>query len=68
MTVKIIGLIAVLLCALSLATTMAASPEHTGQDSHVVTGTLEELDLSKMTGKIKTDLDQTVTFTIKSPA
>jgi hypothetical protein len=67
MPVKIIGLLAVLLCALSLATTMAASPEHTGQDSHVVTGTLEELDLSKLSGKIKTDLEQTVAFTIRSP-
>jgi len=67
MTVKIIGLLAVLLCAPSLTTTMAASPEPTGQDSHVVTGTLEELDLSKMSGKIKTDLEQTVAFTIKSP-
>ena len=67
MTVKIIGLLLVLLCAPSLATTMAASPEPTGQDSHVVTGTLEELDLSTMTGKIKTDLEQTVAFTIKSP-
>src|SRR5207253_477741 len=42
MTVKIIGLLSVLVCALSLATTMAASPEPTGQDSHVVTGTLED--------------------------
>ena len=67
MTVKIIGLLAVLLCALSLATTMAASPEPTGQDSHVVTGTLEELDLSKMSGKIKTDLGQTVAFTMTRP-
>jgi len=64
--VKIIGLLAVLLCAPALATTMAASPEPTGQDSHVVTGTLEELDLSKMSGKIKTDLKQTVAFTIQS--
>ena len=67
MTVKIIGLLAVLLCAPSLATTMAASPEPTGQDSHVVTGTLEELDLSKMSGKIKTDLERTVAFTIQNP-
>ena len=67
MTVKIIGLLTVLLCAPSLSPTMAASPEPTGQDSHVVTGTLEELDLSKMSGKIKTDLGQTVAFTIKSP-
>jgi len=67
MTVKIISLLALLLCAPALATTMAASPEHTVQDSHVVTGTLEELDLSKMSGKIKTDLEQTVAFTIQSP-
>jgi hypothetical protein len=67
MTVKIIGLLAVLLCAPALATTMAASPEPMGQDSHVVTGTLEELDLSKMSGKIKTDLEQTVAFTIQNP-
>ncbi len=66
-TVKIMGLLAVLLCDPALATTMAASPEPTGQDSHVVTGTLEELDLSKMTGKITTDLEQTVAFTIQSP-
>lgn len=67
MTVKIIGLLAVLLCAPSLAPTMAASPQPTGQDSHVVTGTLEELDLSKMSGKIKTDLGQTVAFTMTRP-
>jgi hypothetical protein len=67
MTIKTIGLLAVLLCAPSLATTMAAAPETAGQDSHVVTGTLEELDLSKMSGKIKTDLERTVAFTIKSP-
>jgi hypothetical protein len=67
MTVKIIGLLAVLLCAPSLAPIMAASPEPTGQDSHVVTGTLEELDLSKMSGKIKTDLGQTVAFTMTRP-
>ena len=66
-TVKLIGLLAVLLCTPALATTMAASPETTGQDSHVVTGTLTELDLSKMSGKIKTDLGQTVAFTIQSP-
>jgi hypothetical protein len=46
---------------------MAASPEPTGQNSHVITGTLEELDLSKMSGKIKTDLEQTVAFTIQNP-
>jgi hypothetical protein len=34
----------------------------------IFTGTLAELDLSKMSGKIKTDLDQTVAFAIKSPA
>jgi hypothetical protein len=67
MTVKIIVLLAMLLGAPSLATTMAASPEPTGQDSHVVTGTLEGLDLSKMSGKIKTDLGQTVAFTMTRP-
>ena len=56
-----------LLSAPSLATTMAASPEHTGEDTHVVIGTLEELDLSKMSGKIKTDLAQTVAFTMTRP-
>jgi hypothetical protein len=64
---KTIGLLAVLLCAPTFATTMGASPEATGKDSHVVTGTLEELDLSKLSGKIKTDLAQTVAFTIQSP-
>ena len=48
MTIKTIGLLGVLLCTPALATTMAASPEATGQDSDVVTGTLTELDLSKM--------------------
>lgn len=67
MTVKIIGLLALLLSALSWGTTLAASPEQSGQDSNVVTGTLQELDLSKMTGKIKTDLEQTVAFTITKP-
>ena len=67
MPVKIIGLLAVLLCALFLATTMASSTEPKGQDSPVVTGTLKELDLPKMSGKITTDLGQTIAFTIKSP-
>jgi hypothetical protein len=67
MTVKIIVLLAMLLIAPTLATTMAASPEHTGQDAHVVIGMLEELDMSKMSGKIKTDLGQTVAFTMKRP-
>jgi len=67
MTAKTIGLLAVLFCGPAFATTMAASPETTDQDSHVVTGTLEELDMSKMGGKIKTDLGQTVAFTIKNP-
>ena len=67
MPVKIIWLLAMLICAFSLVTALAASPEPIGQDSHIVTGTLKELDLSKMSGKIKTDLAQTVAFTIKSP-
>lgn len=62
-----IGLLAVLLCGPTFATTMAASPEATGQDTHVVTGTLEELDLSNMSGKIKTDLAQRVAFIIQNP-
>ena len=67
MTVKLIVLLAMLLSASSLATTMAASPEHTGQGTHVVIGTLDELDMSKMSGKIKTDLGQTVVFTMTRP-
>ena len=66
MTFKIIGLLA-LLYAPFLATTMAASPEPTGQNSHVVTGILEELDVVKLSGKIKTDLQKTVAFTMKNP-
>ena len=67
MTVNIIVLLAMLLSAPSLATTMAASPEHTDQGTHVVTGTLEELDMPKMSGKIKTDLGQTVVFKVTRP-
>ena len=67
MTIKTIGLLGILLCAPALTTTLAASSEATGQDSDVVTGTLKELDLSKMSGKIKTDLEQTVAFTIQNP-
>ena len=67
MTITTIGLLGVLFCSLALPTTMAASPEATGQDAHVVTGTFTELDLSKMSGKIKTDLAQTVAFTIQNP-
>jgi hypothetical protein len=64
MFVKMIVLLAMLLSAPSLSMTKAASPEHTGQGTHVVIGTLEELDMSKMSGKIKTDLGQTVVFTM----
>ena len=64
--IKTIGLLAVLLCGPAFVI-MAASPEATGQDTQVVTGTLEELDLSKMSGKIKTDLAQMVAFRIQSP-
>ena len=67
MTVKNIVLLAMLLSVPFLGTTMAASPEHTGQDTHVVIGTLEELDMSKMSGKIKTDVGQTVVFTMTRP-
>src|SRR5262245_33051110 len=64
---RTVGLLAVLFSAITFVTTMGAPPEATGQDSHVVTGTLQELDLSKMTGKIKTDLAKTVAFTIQNP-
>jgi hypothetical protein len=67
MTVKIIVLLAMLLNAPSVATTMAESPEHTGQGTHVVIGMLEELNLPKMSGKIKTDLGQTVAFRMARP-
>ncbi|NWF74907.1 MAG: hypothetical protein HXY51_17990 [Nitrospirae bacterium] len=67
MPVKIIWLLALLLCGFSLAMALAASPEPLAQTSHVVIGTLKELDLPKMNGKITTDLGQTVSFTIKSP-
>ena len=67
MSVKMIVLLAMLLSAPSLSMSMAASPEHTGQGTHVVIGTLEELDMSKMSGKIKTGLGQTVVFKITRP-
>jgi hypothetical protein len=68
MATKMLLLLAMLLGAPpSLATIVFASPEGTDKDSSVVTGTLEELDLAKATGKIKTDLDQTVAFTLTSP-
>jgi hypothetical protein len=67
MAAKIILLLAMLLGASSLATIVIASPEEGDKDSYVVTGTLEELDLAKASGKIKTDLGQTVVFTLTSP-
>jgi hypothetical protein len=68
MATKMLLLLAMLLGAPpSLATIVFASPEGTDKDFSVVTGTLEELDLAKATGKIKTDLDQTVAFTLTSP-
>ena len=67
MAAKMILLLAMLLGALPLATIVAASPEETEKDSSVVTGILEELDLTKASGKIKTDLDQTVAFTLTRP-
>ncbi len=67
MSVKMIVLLAMLLSVPFLSMTMAASPEHTGEGTHVVIGTLEELDMSKMSGKIKTDLGQTVVFTMTRP-
>ena len=67
MTAKTILLLAMLLGAPSLATIVAASPDETEKDSYVVTGTLVELDLTKASGKIKTDLEQTVAFTLTRP-
>lgn len=52
---------------LLMTTAMAASPEATDQNTHVVIGTLEEFDLSKMSGKITTDLGQTVVFMMTRP-
>jgi len=67
MTAKTILLLAMLLGAPSLVTIVAASSDETEKDSYVVTGTLVELDLTKASGKIKTDLEQTVAFTLTRP-
>lgn len=67
MLLKIIILLAMLISPPSLATSKAASPEPTRQGTDVVTGTLEELDLTKMSGKIKTDIGKTVAFTMTRP-
>lgn len=65
---KIILLFTLLLTLpLLMTATMAASPEPMGQNTHVVIGTLEEFDLSKMSGKITTDLGQTVVFMVTRP-
>ena len=67
MAVKMIVMLTMLLSTPSLATIMATSPEPMGEDSHVVAGTLAELDLSTMSGKIKTDMKQAVAFTMTRP-
>ena len=67
MAVKQIVLFAMLLSAPSLTTVVAASPEETDQGSYVVSGTLEELDVAKESGKIKTDLGQTIAFSLTRP-
>jgi hypothetical protein len=67
MAAKMIVLLAMLLGAPLLATIVTASPEQTDKDSYVVTGTLQELDLAQARGKIKTDLEQTVAFTLTRP-
>lgn len=67
MILKIIILLAMLISTPSLSTANAASPEPTRQGTDVVTGTLEELDLTKMSGKIKTDIGKTVAFTMTRP-
>ena len=66
MPVKI-WLLALLLYAFCLTTALAAPPKSMDESSHVVTGTLKELDLPKLRGKITTDRNQTVAFTIKNP-
>ena len=67
MALKVIILLAMLLGSPSLATITTASPEGMGKESNVVVGTLEDLNLSTMSGKIKTDLDRTVAFTMTRP-
>jgi len=67
MAAKMMVLLAMLLGAPSWATVLAVTPEQTDKDSYVVTGTLLELDLTKASGKIKTDLEQTVAFTVTTP-
>ena len=67
MTAKIMILLAMLLCYPSLAMITAASPELMDKESYVVIGTLEELDLSTMSGRINTDLKRTVAFTMTRP-
>ena len=47
MTVKSIVLLAMLLSAPTVVTTMAAPPEHADQDMPVVIGMLEELDIGQ---------------------
>ena len=67
MAAKMIVLSAMLLGDPLLAPIVAASPEQTNKDSYVVTGTLQELDLAQARGKIKTDLEQTIAFTLTRP-
>ena len=67
MAVKLIVLFAMLFSVRSLTTVVAAPAEETDQDSYVVSGTLEELDVARESGKIKTDLGQTVAFTLTRP-
>ena len=51
----------------SVTTVEAASSAQQDQNTTIVTGTLEELDLSRLKGKIKTDLGKPVFFEVTKP-
>jgi hypothetical protein len=51
----------------SLMLSMHASADQAGEDRNVVTGTLEELDLTRMKGSMKTDLGKPIFFEVTKP-
>ena len=57
----------VLLTMIVLAGFMLYAPKGVGQQTDIVSGVLEELDLSSMRGKIKTDLGKPVFFEVTKP-
>jgi hypothetical protein len=59
--------VALLLGSGYLTSAMAASPAAKDEQLNVVTGTLQELDVAKKSGTIKTDVGTIVGFTMKSP-